>query len=135
MTQRIFGLIAAAGVFAAGAPALAHHSVQAEFDMSKTGKFVGELKRFANINPHPRWFFEITNPDGTVTPFEISAGGGRNRARNMGILRTFKVGDTYTVTYAPAWNGADVGRMRDIVFPDGRVVTIFHADPNNPLDN
>ena len=46
-------------------PAAAHHAIQAEYEMSKTGSFTGTLTRFAMINPHVRWFFEETKADGT----------------------------------------------------------------------
>ena len=133
MRHRVSVLLAAATLAAMVAPAMAHHALQAEFDTSKRGQFVGTLTRFALVNPHVRWFFDVKNPDGTVTKWEVTAGGPQVFRQN-GMTRVFTAGDTYTVTYAPARNGKPLGRIVDIKFPDGRLFTLFHEDPNNPND-
>ena len=43
--------------------------------------------------------------------------------------------NAYEVTFAPAKNGANVGRVRTMKGPDGKVITLFHEDPTNPLNN
>ena len=115
-------------------PAAAHHAIQAEYEMSKTGSFTGTLTRFAMINPHVRWFFEETKADGTKVEWEMS-GAGPGALRAAGLVRIFQVGTTYDVTFAPAKNGANVGRVRTMKSPDGKVVTLFHEDPTNSLNN
>ncbi|MGH2399479.1 MAG: DUF6152 family protein, partial [bacterium] len=115
------------------APALAHHALQAEFDTTKRGEFTGSLTRFALINPHVRWFFDVKKPDGTIEKWEVSAAGA-GPIRAAGLARAFKIGDTYRVTYAPARNGSKVGRVVDFFFPDGRKVTLYHENANNPND-
>ena len=127
-----------AALFLTGAlgtrPADAHHALQAEYDTTKTGAFTGTLTRFAMINPHVRWFFEETKPDGTKVTWEMS-GAGPGALRAAGLVRIFQVGTTYEVTFAPAKNGANVGRVRTMKGPDGKVITLFHEDPTNPLNN
>ena len=115
-------------------PAAAHHAIQAEYEMSKTGSFTGTLTRFAMINPHVRWFFEETKADGTKVEWEMS-GAGPGALRSAGLVRIFTVGTKYDVTFAPAKNGANLGRVRTMTSPDGKVVTLFHEDPTNPLSN
>ncbi len=115
-------------------PAVAHHAIQAEYDMSKTGSFKGTMTRFAMINPHCRWFFEETKPDGTKVMWEMS-GAGPGALRAAGLVRIFQIGSAYEVTFAPAKNGANVGRVRTMTSPDGKVITLFHEDPTNPLNN
>ena len=127
-------IVAAALVTLLGPAASAHHAIQAEYDMSKTGSFTGVLTRFAMINPHVRWFFEEKKADGTIVKWEM-AGAGPGALRSAGLVRIFEEGTTYEVTFAPAKNGANVGRMRTMKSPDGRVVTLFHEDPTNPLNN
>ena len=129
------GIVAIAMVALSTAPpALAHHAIQAEYEMSKTGSFTGVMTRFAMINPHCRWFFEETKPDGTKVTWEMS-GAGPGALRAAGLVRIFQIGKPYDVTFAPAKNGANVGRVRTMKSPDGRVVTLFHEDPTNPLNN
>ena len=115
-------------------PAIAHHAIQSEYEMGKTGSFKGVMTRFAMINPHCRWFFEETKPDGTKVMWEMS-GAGPGALRAAGLVRIFQVGAAYDVTFAPAKNGANVGRVRTMTGPDGKVITLFHEDPENPLNN
>jgi hypothetical protein len=129
------GILFALAVALATAPAVdAHHAIQAEYEMSETKSFTGVMTRFAMINPHVRWFFEETKPDGTKVTWEMS-GAGPGALRSSGLVRIFKVGEVYDVTFAPAKNGANVGRVRTMKGPDGKVITLFHEDPTNPLNN
>lgn len=114
-------------------PLVAHHALHSEFDTSKRGKFRGKLTRFALINPHVRWFFEESKANGQTVKWEMT-GAGPQQIRSNGMTRIFKVGDTYDVTFAPARDGSNLGRIVTMTFPDGRVVTLFHEDPNNPND-
>lgn len=115
-------------------PAAAHHAIQAEYEMSETKAFTGVMTRFAMINPHCRWFFEETKADGTKVTWEMS-GAGPGALRAAGLVRIFQIGSAYEVTFAPAKNGANVGRVRTMKGPDGKVITLFHEDPTNPLNN
>jgi hypothetical protein len=128
-------LVAAVAFALMTAPAAdAHHAIQAEYEMSKTGSFTGVMTRFAMINPHCRWFFEETKADGTKVTWEMS-GAGPGALRAAGLVRIFQIGSTYEVTFAPAKNGARVGRVRTMKAPDGKVITLFHEDPTSPLNN
>jgi len=111
-------------------PVAAHHALQAEYDTTTIGSFTGTLTRFALINPHVRWLFEETTPDGTKEQWEMS-GAGAGAIRQAGLGRIFKVGEVYDVTFAPSHSGANIGRVRTMTFPDGRVVTLFHEDPTS----
>ena len=115
-------------------PAVAHHAIQAEYEMSQTKGFTGVMTRFAMINPHCRWFFEETKADGTKVTWEMS-GAGPQALRAAGLVRIFQIGQPYEVTFAPAKNGANVGRVRTMKGPDGKVITLFHEDPTDPLTN
>ena len=135
----LFGVLGAlvsalATVVALTPAAVAHHAIQTEYEMAKTESFTGVLTRFAMINPHVRWFFDEKRPDGTVVKWEMS-GAGPGALRAAGLVRIFEEGTTYEVTFAPARNGARLGRVRTMTSPDGRVVTLFHEDPTNPLSN
>lgn len=133
MRVRTFALAILATIVMSEVPAVGHHALQAEFDTTRRGEFTGVLTRFALINPHVRWFFDVKQPNGTVDKWEVSAAGAQP-IRAAGLARAFTVGDTYRVTYAPARNGANVGRVVDFYFPDGRKVTLYHENANNPND-
>jgi len=133
MRLRTYGFGVVVALFLTATPARAHHALQAEFDTTKRGEFTGALTRFALINPHVRWFFDVKKPDGTVEQWEVTAAGA-GPIRAAGLARAFKVGDTYKVTYAPARNGANVGRVVDFIFSDGRKVTLYHENNSDPYD-
>ena len=133
MRLRTYGFIMMVALFLSAIPALAHHALQAEFDTAKRGEFTGVLTRFALINPHCRWYFDVKKPDGTIAKWEVTAGGA-GPVREAGLARAFKAGETFRVTYAPARNGANVGRVVDLIFSDGRKVTLYHENANNPND-
>ena len=60
------------------------------------------------------------------------SGAGAGALRQTGLGRTFKVGEVYDVTFAPSHTGSNIGWVRTMTFPDGRVVTLFHEDPTSP---
>jgi hypothetical protein len=56
-------------------PAMAHHSVSAEFDRSLTGELEGEITQVWFTNPHIRYRLTVTRDDGTrEVSFEWVAG-------------------------------------------------------------
>ena len=133
MTRSIVALVAIAAMCVATKPVTAHHALQAEFDTAKRGAFTGVLTKFALINPHVRWYFDVTSSSGTIDKWEI-IGAGPQALRENGMTRAFKTGETLKVTYAPARDGSNTGRVVTFTFPDGRVVTLYHDDTNNPND-
>jgi hypothetical protein len=126
------GLLVLAFGLAMTQSAGAHHAIQAEYQMNETKGFTGVMTRFALINPHCRWFFEETRGDGTKVTWEMS-GASPNALRAAGLVRIFQIGAVYEVTFAPAKSGANVGRVRTMKAPDGKVITLFHEDPTSPL--
>lgn len=129
-TVALFAVIA---LMLAAKPVIAHHALQAEFDTGKRGGFTGVLTKFSMINPHVRWYFDVQGANGAVAKWEV-IGAGPQALRENGLTRIFKVGETLKVTYAPARDGSNLGRVVTFTFPDGRVITLYHEDPNNPND-
>ena len=135
MMRKAVGLVALVALALTTSPkqSLAHHALAAEFDFEKRGEFTGVLTKFAIINPHVRWYFDVKSADGATTQWELTA-GSPSTLRENGLLRVFTLGTTYKCTYMPSRKGEKVGRVIDFIFPDGRVITLFHQDPNNPND-
>src|SRR3546814_6943945 len=71
-------------------PAVAHHAIQAEYEMSETKGFTGVMTRFAMINPHCRWFFEETKADGTKVTWEMS-GAGRSEEHTSELQSLMRI--------------------------------------------
>lgn len=132
MKFRAFALVLIAALSMAAKPVIAHHALQAEFDTAKRGEFTGVLTKFALINPHVRWYFDVPK-NGGVDKWEL-IGAGPQALRENGMTRMFKAGETLKASYAPARDGSNTGRVVTFTFPDGRLITLYHEDPNNPND-
>ena len=107
-------------------PALAHHAVQAQFDVGKMSTFTGTLTKTELINPHPYLHFDVKA--GTkVTQWEIEA-PALVALRRLGLIKRLKVGETYTVQFAPARNGSALGLIRSITLPGGETIITSSAE-------
>ena len=131
MTQGIWRL-AAAGLIALATPALAHHAVQSEFDVSgKQQTWKGTLKEVRWVNPHTHFLLDVDEGNGTAVTwvFETAAPNGLRRA---GFSKSgfFEVGKSYTVIGYPARDGSPIAFVEQITLPDGRTVRIWFGDPN-----
>jgi hypothetical protein len=106
---------AAALVLAAGAaaPALAHHAINAQFDVTKLVAKEGVLTRLDNINPHAYWHFDVKNATtGKMEPWNIeSVAPNALRAAGISMKQDIKIGQTYKFSIAPSRNGTNTGLL------------------------
>jgi len=112
---------------------LAHHSVQAEFDLAKPITITGTVTKVEWINPHSYLYMDVNDDKGSTKrwSFEMAGPGALRRA---GLSRAdrggLKAGDTITVNGILAKDGSDFGLVKTIKVPDGRVFTIWTDDPS-----
>jgi Family of unknown function (DUF6152) len=130
MGRKLSGLSAVAALLLVVVPVSAHHAIQSQFDPNRPFKLTGVLTKVDWINPHVYFYLDVKDDTGKVTNWALESTGPAG-LRNAGLSRSgfFKVGDTYTVTAVPSRDGWKSGFIRDIKFPDGRVVTIWFSDP------
>ena len=133
MDFRHGGLVKLGLILMAAVPLLAHHSVQAQFDLDKPIQLNGTVTKVEWINPHSYLFLDVKDASGQVKhwAFEMAGPGalrkaGLSRADRGGL----KAGDTITVNGVLAKDGTDSGLVRTITLSDGRVFTIWTDDPN-----
>ena len=107
-------------------PVSAHHAVQAQFDVSRIDTFTGKLTKLELINPHPYLYFDVAQQKKT-TNWEIEA-PALVALRRLGLIKRLKVGETYTIQYAPARNGTPLGLIRSIKLPDGQTIMTSAAE-------
>lgn len=82
------------------APALAHHSFDAEYDSTKTVTITGYVTKVDWVNPHAFVYLDSRDEKGTVRSFRIEMGPPYALARSGWKKDTLKIGDKITVENA-----------------------------------
>lgn len=93
----------------------AHHSVAAEFDVSKEVLLTGTLTKFDLVNPHAWFYVDVPEADGRVTAWRLESLSPNILIRQgLKLREDFKVGGTYTFRIAPAKKDATLGFMKAV---------------------
>ena len=113
---------------AVGGRASAHHSIQAQFDVSKTISITGTVARVEFVNPHSYLTVNVKDADGKTTKwaFEMTA---VQQLRRAGLSRAdrggLKTGDEITVIALAARDGSNSGLAQELRMADGRVFKLL----------
>jgi len=127
MKKQVLGVLGGLALLLTAAPATAHHSFAAEFDIDKPIELKGVLTKMSWVNPHGWIYIDVKNPDGTVTNWAIEAGATAGLLRN-GLRKTdFPVGTEVTVKGFLARSRPNVANGRTVTLGDGRN---FFLGPN-----
>jgi hypothetical protein len=120
--KRMLSVLFAAAVVAL-APAQAHHSISAEFDVNKPVKFSGTIKKVDWTNPHIYTHVEVKEADGKTVVYKVEGGPPNSLFRQGWRKDTLKIGETVSVTgiRAKNANSPNIG-VATIVTADGRRV-------------
>ena len=123
--------VSLAGLVLAG-PLSAHHSIQAQFDITKHVTVSGSIAKVEFINPHSYLTINVKDADGKIIKwaFEMAAAAqlrarGMSRADRGGL----KPGDEVTVVALAARDGSNSGLLQELKMADGREFK-FTPDPN-----
>ena len=116
------------GLAATVMPLLAHHSVPAQFDVSKMVTIQGVVTKTEWMNPHARFWVDGKNDNGTVSNWEMEL-PPPNSLKRAGVNMDFiKPGDQVTVSLFRAKDGSTLAHTLTLTFSDGRVMN-FPYDP------
>jgi len=107
------------------APGAAHHAPSAQFDVSRILDATGRLVRVEWTSPHGYLHFEIKGAADGLTGLALETPPPATW-RRLGVASrgNLLVGLNYRFQYSPSRDGAPVGLLIAMHFPDGRKVDI-----------
>jgi len=103
-------------------PSFAHHSFQAEYDVSKPLQVTGIVTKVEWTNPHARFYVDVKDAAGKVTNwnFELAS---PNVLRRLGWNRDMmKPGDMVTVKGHRAKDDSNWANANSVTLADGRTM-------------
>ena len=112
----------------------AHHG-SASFDVGKKLKFNATVTQWVWANPHCFLKFDVKDDSGNVVHWTAETSNPPDMM-NRGWSRTsFMPGDQITVTVEPVKNGSPIGRVLDVVLPNGKTLSTNSAPPPKGADH
>jgi hypothetical protein len=106
----------------AALPIEAHHSVAAEYDMSKIVTMHGVVTKLVWLNPHARFFLDVEDGPAKTAEWEIEL-PPPNTLRRYGWMRDdIKDGDRIQVDTWIAKDSSHHAHARGIILANGRVL-------------
>ena len=132
MIARTFGPVVLGAFLVAGVSA--HHSLAGVYDMKAEKELSGSVEKVQFVNPHGSLTVAVKNTDGTTTNWVMTLGSATALAQR-GVGKTgpnaLHAGDNISVKFIPAKNGAPLGFLKSVTFPDGHVVQISAGNAND----
>lgn len=122
MKTTLIVAVLALGFVASVRPALAHHSVSAEYDIATEIAMYGVVTRIEWMNPHARLWMDATNDDGTVSAWELELPPPNALKRMAGNLDFIRQGDRVGVNLWRAKDGSRLAHTLSLTTPAGRVM-------------
>jgi hypothetical protein len=118
-TAVVFALVVAALIVSV--PVFAHHG-NAAFDAGKKVTLKGIVTEWVWANPHCWLKFDVKDDKGNVAHWVAETNNAPDMIERGWSMRSFKTGDEVTVTVEPVKNGNPVGRVLEVVLPNGQTL-------------
>src|SRR5436190_18850152 len=117
------------GLLIVSVPLLAHHGA-AQFDVGKKVTVKGTVVEWFWANPHCFLRFDAAGDDGQMVHCAVETQSGPNILPQGFSKQSSKVGDVVTVTFEPVKNGRPMGRLLQVVLPDGSTLPLPSTSQN-----
>jgi Family of unknown function (DUF6152) len=103
------------------APVFAHHG-NAAFETGKKLTMNGTVTEWFWANPHCFLQFDVKDDNGQPVHWVAETSNPPDMVNRGWSKQSFKPGDQITVTVEPVKNGRPVGRVLQVVLPNGRTL-------------
>ena len=134
MKLRLSAILAVICV-ALAVPAMAHHSFNTFFDMSKTVQIEGVVQSFRLVSPHSEMMVEVPDASGEVATWRITARTGAVNAKREGWRPEEFIGKTVKIEGNPTRREGGTAMAAGVVtFQDGRVVCLGGCPGGPPIE-
>jgi hypothetical protein len=110
----------------------AHHSAAAYGQTSIVLKNA-TVTKVLWADPHIVLIFDVKEANGSTSKWSAETGSPVSVSRVGWNRNSLKVGDVVTLELFPAKNGARVGRLKKLVFSDGRQLLDTQSNPQPPV--
>jgi len=107
------------GVLTLPLPLLAHHGNSA-YEMEKSVTIKGTVTQWIWANPHCILQLDVTDDRGQVVQWSAETENPSSMVHYGYTKQSMKPGDQVTVTVLPAKNGKPIGRIVEVVLPNGQ---------------
>ncbi len=121
--------LAVAGVLAWVMPAVAHHSLTAEFDTDRTVTLTGTITEMKWTNPHAWLYINVKDDKGQIQNWAIEFATPNQLYRRGWAREDLPNGAVVTVNGYPSRDKALRISSLDVKLPDGR--TLFAGTPTD----
>ena len=116
-------------------PAVAHHSFNTFFDMSRTIKIDGVVTSFKLVSPHSEMLVDVPGADGKVVAWRITARTGAVNAKREGWRPQDFIGKRVTVEGNPSRRPDGRAMTAGVVtFQDGKTVCLGGCPGGPPIE-
>jgi hypothetical protein len=123
---RVFAITA--GLLAISLPLFAHHG-NSNFDSGKKITMKGTVSEWFWANPHCFLKFDVTDAGGNVVHWVAETSNPPDMINRGWSKLSLKPGDQVTVTVEPVKNGSPIGRVLQVVLPNGQILGTGGAAP------
>ncbi len=118
--KRLLVAVASCALFLSTAAA-AHHAT-AVFDLGKRLMLTGTVTEWFWANPHCLLRFDVKDANGQVVHWVAETQAPPNMIPFGWAKQSFASGDQVTVTLEPVKNGQPLGRILQVLLPDGKTL-------------
>jgi hypothetical protein len=94
-------------------PAVAHHSLEAEYDTKQVVTLTGTITKTNWSNPHVHFFIDVKDAEGTVN-WQVEMGSPNAQLMGGWKIDTLKPGDRVKVSLYRARDGSHIGFARKV---------------------